>query len=176
MSFQTVQYIPNSRKAAIREMPVSQILAVAHEPKPWGNKFTNHWCLYLQTGTNSSIRVDMAPSVVVPGTVIVGGSKGILLISELDCLYSRHAQKVIEIPTQSGLRVSHIVDALVEAGRDKYEFDADGVGCRMWTTNSLTLIQQKSWGNSTQIQNALNAIGKTWPSGSALPLGRGAYY
>lgn len=176
MSLQTVQYVPPSRKSIILAKPVTEILAVAHQKDRWGNTFTNHWCIYLQTGSNSSVRLDMIPSHSIPSTALSGGSKGILVVSELNYEYSNTASKVVRIPSASGLRVSHIVDALVNARYDRYEFDRDGVGCRMWTTNILTLLQQRSWGITARFEVAKDAIGKLWPDGSALPLDRGAYY
>ncbi|KIX08968.1 uncharacterized protein Z518_00046 [Rhinocladiella mackenziei CBS 650.93] len=177
MPLQTVQYIPASRKDVIRQQQVTMIRAVAHERKPWDNsRSTNHWCLYLQTSPTSSVRVDMTPSYSYPSTRLPGGSKGNLIVSELPYVVTNHAKKIVQIRPMQGLRVHHIVDALIQAGRDKYEFDRDGVGCRMWTSNTLSLLQSNGYGNSGQIQEAQAAILKVWPDGTSLELDRGAYY
>jgi hypothetical protein len=147
MPLQTVQYIPPSRKDTIRQKQVSMIRAVGHERIPWNTRFTNHWCLYLETSPNTSVRLDMTPTYTYPSTVVTGGSKGTLIVSELNYVVSQHAKKIILIQPTQGLRVSHIVDALMLAGHDRYEFDSNGVGCRMWTSNALTLLQSKNYAN-----------------------------
>lgn len=157
-------------------MKVCNIIAVGDERQKWDERSTNHWCLYLQTSKNTSVRLDMAPSYNVPSTTIAGGSKGILVVRELDYLYSHSATKDILIRSQEGLYVGHIVDALVDAKRDRYEFNSEGVGCRRWTTDSLSLLQQRRWGNSAEFEDAKKAITKVWPDGSNLPLDPGAYY
>ncbi|KAF2462160.1 hypothetical protein BDY21DRAFT_360142 [Lineolata rhizophorae] len=176
MSFQTAQYIPSSRRDAIRALPVDYVHAVGHSRKPWGNRFTNHWCLYLQTGENSSVRIDMVPSYYVASTVIQGGSKGNLIISKLEYEYSSNATKVVTIQPPQGLCVSDVIDTLLAAGRDKYEFNGEGVGCRMWTADALNLLEKKGWGSSTNYEAAKQAIAKLWPDGTDLPLDHGAYY
>ncbi|EKV18748.1 hypothetical protein PDIG_07410 [Penicillium digitatum PHI26] len=62
-------------------------------------------------------------------------------------------------------------------GRHKYEFDANGVGCRFWTTNQINLLYQLRFvGNASQVAAAKAGILKLWPDQSPLPLDQGAYY
>lgn len=118
----------------------------------------------------------MTPSYTVPGTVLTTGSKGNMVVSELNYVVSTHAIKVIEIRPLQGLRVHHVIDALTHAGRNKYEFDKDGVGCRKWVNDTLILLHSKNYGNLEQIQEARAALHKLWPDGTPLELGSGAYY
>ncbi|RMZ85058.1 hypothetical protein DV738_g347, partial [Chaetothyriales sp. CBS 135597] len=178
MSFQTVQYVPPSRKDSIQQKEVIRIFAVAHEQQAWGqDKLTNHWCLYLQTSGDTSVCVDMSPSHTYPSTRLPGGSKGILVVSELaDTTIPKNATKVTEIQPLQELRVQHIIDALTEAGHDRYEFDHDGVGCRLWVSSTLALLQTNGYGDSGQIQEAQAAIRKLWPDETSLELDAGAFF
>jgi hypothetical protein len=48
-------------------------------------------------------------------------------------------------PNVEGLTVGEIVDLLGQSGRDKYEFTAEGVECRRWTTDTIALLAGRKW-------------------------------
>lgn len=121
-AFNPVRYVPARRQEVISALPVYQITAVAHEKISWGNRFTNHWCLYLQTSESASVSIDCQPSHSVPSTVTNGGSKGFLIVSELDEPFSRDATKVVTLAATADLTVGHVVQALMNSGRHRYEF------------------------------------------------------
>jgi hypothetical protein len=109
----------------------------------------------------------MSPSHTEPSTVLRGGSKGHFLVSVLEpSLPAQDAEKVVSVEPREGLCVADVVDALLEAGRHKYEFDADGVGCRSWVTGSLSLFQSLCLGSSEDFEEAKAAILKLWPDGT----------
>lgn len=118
----------------------------------------------------------MIPSHTVPSTAITGGSKCILVISELDCVYSNCATKTVSITPTEKLCVADIVNAILSASLEKYEFDSNGVGCRMWTISNLRLLQGHGWGVSSECGDAVGAITKLWRDGTDLPLDHGACY
>jgi hypothetical protein len=86
------------------------------------------------------------------------------------------SSKIMSIQPPEGPVVAYVIDVLLEAGRHKYEFTADGVGCRQWITDSLSLLQALGWGNSDSYDAAKEAIAKLWPDEIDLPLNPGAYY
>jgi hypothetical protein len=171
----TVSYIPASDRVAIRAKKIYAIFAVGHEKKPWLQTHTNHWCLYLQTSEATSVRIDMIPGYSAAGPNL-GGWKGIIVVSDLNYLYSNQSQSANTVRIIDGLYVSHILDAITEAGRDKYEFDRDGVGCRKWTTDILNLLTGKGWTTASDAEAAKANITKLWPDGTDLTLDAGAYY
>ncbi|KAJ5353812.1 hypothetical protein N7541_006376 [Penicillium brevicompactum] len=173
-TFEPVHFVPAIRRPQILKLPVQRILAVAHE-KIEGP--TNHWCIYLSTSDDTSIRVDCQPSHSVPSTVIRGGSKANLVISELSSATSPDAQTRFVIDVVPGVSVEKIMDVIADSGKHKYEFDEQGVGCRYWTTDLIDLIHEQGiTTNASQILDAKAGILTLWPDETPLPLDQGAYY
>lgn len=131
--YKPIQYVPANEKDGIRAKEVTNILAAAHErePEPYQGSLTNHWCLYLQNGQSGSVCIDNPPSGP-KGTVVPGGSKAVLLVSLLSSPVSTNAQHVNYIRTSTGLTAGHVIDLLLQQGREKHELTAEGVGCRKW--------------------------------------------
>ncbi|KAL4744329.1 uncharacterized protein BDW70DRAFT_145878 [Aspergillus foveolatus] len=172
-SFQPIHFIPKHRQAQILELPVQRIIAVAHGQ----NSGTNHWSLYLLTSDRSSVRIDCQPSYSVPSSVLSGGSKANLIISELPYAVSHDAQAQFVLNVSANLKVKSVYNLLIQNGRHKYEFDSNGVGCRFWTTNQLDLLQQNLLiTDAAQVAAAKGGILKLWPDQTPLALDRGAYY
>jgi hypothetical protein len=80
-------------------------------------------------------------------------------------------------PNVEGLTVDEIVDLLAQSGRDKYEFIAEGIGCRGWTTDNLALLTGRKWliGNK-EVLSATADVLKLWPDGAPLAIDDGVYY
>lgn len=169
-----VHFVPANREAAILDASVSRIFVVAHEAL--GS--TNHWSLYLQTSSDGSVHIDCQPSHSIPSTVLKGGSKANLIISELPTKvidFNTEAQFVVDV--EPGLSVRQVYDCIVENGRHKYEFDENGVGCRNWVTDQLDLFYQAELLiDDGQIAEAKAGILTQWPSQRFNPLDKGAYY
>ncbi|KAJ9250301.1 hypothetical protein DTO195F2_8176 [Paecilomyces variotii] len=172
-NFQPVNFVPKHRQAQLMELPVQYLIAVPHSKKAG----TNHWCLYLATSDESSVRIDCQPSYSVPSTILPGGSKAYVIISELSYILSSDAQAQFFLNTAPGLKVKHVYDLLIQNGRHKYKFDSNGVGCRFWTTDQINLLHQHQLITDTaQVTAAKNGVIKLWPDQTPLELDRGAYY
>ncbi|EEP78420.1 predicted protein [Uncinocarpus reesii 1704] len=173
MSFNPVHFVPASEKASMLALPVRSILAVGHRQKA----DTNHWCLYLSTPQNTSVRIDCQPSYSVPSTVLPGGSKANVVISRLNCPVSMEAEKSFDLAVKPNLTAADVYNTIIEHNRHKYEFDSEGVGCRCWTSGQLDfLLQQQILTNASEVAAVKEGILKLWPAGTPLALDQGAYY
>ncbi|KAJ5086545.1 hypothetical protein NUU61_007852 [Penicillium alfredii] len=173
VTFDPIHFIPASHQAQILDLPVTRILAVAHQNL--GD--TNHWCFYLSTSAIISVQLDCQPSHSIPGTVLEGGSKANLIMSKLDHVLPPDAETYFVLDVFSGVSVAHIYDTICEHGRHKYEFDSNGVGCRNWVMDQLELFSRTQLITSAaQVAEAKAGILKLWPDGTPNPLDKGAYY
>lgn len=172
-TFQPIRFVPANRQTVMMAYKVESIIAVPHK-KQGG---TNHWCFYLRTSPGRSVRFDCQPSYSVPSTVLSGGSKANLVISELTYEVSHDAQTRFYLKVRSELTVADFYNTLVQRNRHKYEFDSNGVGCRYWTNSQLDLLLQAGIVTESQeVAAAKDGILKLWPDGTSLPLDQGAYY
>lgn len=173
MAANLIHFIPASREAAILELPVSRLFAVAHEDL--GS--TNHWCFYLQTSRSSSVQLDCQPSHSIPGTILKGGSKANLIISELPYVVPPETEAAFPLDVQPGLLVGGVYARIVDNGIHKYEFNEFGVGCRKWVTDQLDFLYRAALViDQGQVANAKDGILKLWPKQTFNPLDCGAYY
>jgi len=168
-----VFYIPAGEKDKIYALPVVKISAVGHGLLENGG---NHWCFYLTVSADTSVRVDISPSYSIPGTTLKGGSKAFIVVSDLSYLLSTSAQKVCEFEIKDSLSVGDFLDVLVNAGRHKYEFNSLGQGCRKWTTDQITLFEERGVFKASEAAAAKDAILTEHPTGRRYPLVFGAYY
>ncbi|CAG8057719.1 unnamed protein product [Penicillium salamii] len=176
--FQPIHFVPAARQSQMSAMAVERIIAVPHEKITNENiGSTNHWYLYLATPSQTSIRVDCQPSHTVPSTVIRGGSKANLVVSESASETETDAQEKFHLDVAAGLTMGDILGAITRNGRHKYEFDENGVGCRFWTTDLIDLLYQHQIAtDATQVARAKAGILKLWPDQTPLALDQGAYY
>ena len=122
---------------------------------------SNHWCLYLVTGSHSSIRLDMAPG---PGKLA-----GVLeASSEPQRLVADEAIHVVSAEVQAGLTFSDFVDLVVAGGRHRYTFTDAAEGCRYWTTVVAQDLEDACYVPQGSAKNVLDAVSMYWahPSGS----------
>lgn len=174
IQFSPVKYVPSSNKDEIRALKVLSIFAVGHLPSA---KEENHWCLYLQYANKMSVRLDITPSYSEPSTAIEGGSKAFMVISKLPYLYSNNHAKVDQMSVKDNVTVGQIVDFLIAHGRHKYEFNSGGSGCRTWTHNQISLLQENNYITDAQeSETAKTDILFKYPSGVESPMIPGAYY
>lgn len=174
--FQAVHFVPARHEQQILDKPIRRVLAVPHEKEQIIN--TNHWCFYLSTSSTSSIRLDCQPSHTSTSTVLQGGSKANIVISELlDEEVSRDAQEKFVLDVAPGLTVGHFYTQIIQAGHHKYEFDSNGVGCRWWVSDQIDLFSKLGvFTLPSQVSEAKAGIVKLWPDLTPLPLDKGAYY
>ncbi|THC99696.1 hypothetical protein EYZ11_000857 [Aspergillus tanneri] len=138
-NFEPIHYVPAHHREQILKAPVIRIFTVPHTQS---EGTANHWCFYLLTPSGTSIAVDCQPSHRIPSTVLHGGSKGFLIISELSYTLPPDAQKAFPLDVISGLTVAGVLHKLIDHGRHQYEFDVHGVGCRYWVTSQIDLMCQ----------------------------------
>ncbi|KKK15930.1 hypothetical protein AOCH_000647 [Aspergillus ochraceoroseus] len=173
LSSLAIHFVPASRQTQILAMPVKRMLIVPHQQAAG----TDHWCIYLSTSPISSVCVDCTPSYTVPSSVLQGGSKANIIISELPHETSPDAQTAFVLDVAPGLSVGQAIGEVTQNGRHKYEFDANGVGCRWWITDMINLFYQlQVVGNASQVAEAKAGLLKLWPDQTPHPLDQGAYY
>ncbi|GJC97632.1 hypothetical protein ColKHC_06458 [Colletotrichum higginsianum] len=141
--FEPVQYIPKRDQDDIRGFAVLETSAVAHEPLDNGG---NHWTFYLTVAPNPLdtedrrlVQLDSTPS----GTPSGGGgsgSKANIVISLLEDREFSRAQCICRLKTRDSLTVGDFVDAITDHGREKYDFDDRGRGCKKWTADQMDLL------------------------------------
>jgi hypothetical protein len=172
-----IKYVPSNRRQQILALQIGSISVAGHNKTGSGHTFVNHWCLYLHISLNKSIRIDCQPSHSMPSTVMPGGSKAFVIVSELPYALSRDVIKPVKLTVRPGLTVQNVIDLLTSNGRHKYEFNKQGVGCRYWTTDQVNLLEQRQFAvDHAQCEAARQAILKLWPDETHLVLDAGAYY
>lgn len=93
------------------------------------------------------------------GTCIRGGIKMNLAVSLLKYIVSRQAQHITTIQAVVGATVADFIDAIEAAGRDRYEFDKDGQGCRRWTSDQIPLfLEMGLLANAADAAQASHAV------------------
>lgn len=177
-AFKAIHFIPKGRESRIRQIPIGEVYAVAHALLTTGG---NHWCFYFSIGNAAkSVRIDPTPSGI-PGSVMPGGQKANIVVSELGYLFSRQAQHTCRLSIRPGATVGDFMDAIVQYGREKYEFDHDGRGCRYWTSTQIDLFLQLGLiRNQAEADRAkddiLTEFAQMKPTGRRYPLTVGQYY
>ncbi|WQF82710.1 hypothetical protein CDEST_07724 [Colletotrichum destructivum] len=141
--FEPVQYIPKRDRDETRGFAVLETSAVAHEPL---NNGGNHWTFYLTVAPNPLdledrrlVQLDSTPS----GTPSGGGgsgSKANIVISLLEDREFSRAQCICRLKTRDSLTIGDVVDAITDHGREKYDFDDRGRGCKKWTADQMDLF------------------------------------
>ncbi|KAK2752449.1 hypothetical protein FQN54_008111 [Arachnomyces sp. PD_36] len=175
--FTPIHYIPPSQKPQILSSPLLSLQAIAHTSPPT-NPTTNHWSLYVTT-PSSLINIDCLPSYTYPSPNLRGGSKANLIISALSAL-PEDAIKIYTlcVAENRNLTVGDVLDVIVRNGREKYEFNEMGTGCRMWVRDQLRLLLEEGvLVDKDEVEGVVEgAILRLWPSGEGLEIDEGGYY
>ena len=162
---------------------------------------TNHWSFYAiptnNDGTTTSdsstpssssaierppiIHIDCQPSHSEPSTVLRGGSKANLIISVLD----NNTTKIETVDPRTWphlipllvngekITVGDLVELLVKDGRERYEFDEIGVGCRFWVLGVVDLLQNSGILSANDRKLARDEGERLWPGDEVSPIDRG---
>ncbi|KAM0233524.1 hypothetical protein ACHAP5_010399 [Fusarium lateritium] len=179
--FKPMIFVPAKQEADIRRMPVRRISAVAQdviEDAQGGN----HWCFYLSTGSEQSVLIDPTPSGTEEGPNIPGGSKACIVVSRRGCdASSAEVQRVDELSVGSSLTAGHFLDVIVSAGREKYEFEASGRGCRSWVKDQLQLFLSLGLiTNAIEVEATIADLNCEFRDGNVtnteIPSNKGMYY
>ena len=138
-AFKAIHFIPRGSENDIRKTPARELYAVAHGLLTPGGG--NHWCFYISISDDSSVRIDATPSGT-PGSVMPMGQKANVVVSELAELFPQEAQHTCRLGIRPGATIGDFLDAIIQYGREKYDFDHDGRGCRYWTSTQIDLFLQ----------------------------------
>ena len=87
---------------------------------------TNHWTIFLQLGSNRSVKVDM-----IPGDGDDGLLGFIVLESKKYDMTNKRIKSLTFIPPCT-LLVKDVLALITEKGRDRYTFTEEEEGCRFW--------------------------------------------
>ncbi|KZO90239.1 hypothetical protein CALVIDRAFT_410407 [Calocera viscosa TUFC12733] len=99
---------------------VTAIYAVASPP----TNDVNHWRLFFCDASSTSVIFDMTPGQ--------NGTDGVVLINKVAYRISNNIVAQVTL-TPNGLRsAAEYLQLIVDKGRDRYRFTADGEGCRAW--------------------------------------------
>lgn len=174
----TVQYFPKSQKDTLLPKTVLEIIEIAHKknPKPGQKGTTNHWAFYLVVSPKQSVRVDCTPSGL-SGTSGKGTMKATIVISGLEytCSTNTEAASKTSLKPAKKITVKNVVDLITSKGLDKYDFNAQGTGCRFWNTRVLDEMAKAGMAAPADVAKAKASILKLWPTGTALPLDQGVF-
>ena len=177
LPFCPIQYIPASESDTIPQWPVRTVNVTAHVLLPNGG---NHWCFYLEVDNRISVWIDPSPTGP-PGTVIQGGTKANIIVSRLEDPISEQAQHTSTLNVAPESTVGNFLNVIINAGRERYEFDQLGRGCRKWVTDQIDLFLQHGLiQNAVEANAAKDAIltefDNRCPTGRRYPLVDGEYY
>ncbi|BCS27980.1 uncharacterized protein APUU_61028S [Aspergillus puulaauensis] len=175
--FKPIHFVPEDREEHILSLPIQRIIAAPHRQ----DASTNHWCLYLVVSPTTSIQLNCLPSYSVPSDILSGGSKAYLILSELDYLVPDDIEATfnLDVPADilTEVTVDDIMNVLIDNDRQKYEFDCNGAGCRLWVTEQVEMLYDAEYVvNDTQVEAVKAALLKLWPEQTPLELDKGAYY
>ncbi|TBU26204.1 hypothetical protein BD311DRAFT_456859 [Dichomitus squalens] len=158
-------------------LPVSRIHFAAHEnSEDTGSDNmppTNHWSMYLETGPNSSVHVD-----VVPGEV---GRPGMVMLETKGYITTNHASRVETAANSTGMTVSDILSLIIAKNRDRYIFARVGEGCRFWLATLAVDFTEAGIISSADATRIRKSLAMYWPSKAHLsaeqrPMSEGRFY
>jgi len=98
----------------------------------------NHWGIYLQTGDEESIRINMNP-----GELLGAPSPGHGYRGQIEIVYEAttgHREGDVTIPANPGHPVTHFIDAIIDASNHEYDFTTEGRGCTGWILDQYHLF------------------------------------
>ncbi|KAK7757133.1 hypothetical protein SLS62_000680 [Diatrype stigma] len=178
-AFKAIHFVPRGCEDGIRRETASEAYAVAHEllPAPGGN----HWCFYIGLSNKRFVQIDATPSGIA-GSIMPGGQKAYVVVSELTDLFSQEqVQYVCKLSTRRDVTVGDFLDAITQHGREKYEFSDAARGCRYWTMTQIDLFLQLGLiSDRAEAEQAKDDILVEYddrkPTGNRLPLTVGQYY
>ncbi|KIW36727.1 uncharacterized protein PV06_11023 [Exophiala oligosperma] len=122
-------------------------------------KYTNHWAFFLQISPSQSLHVNPGPAPMT--------NKLRLEVTLKQYTVTDHGLFYVTLNPIQGLTVKDILNLIRTNGLDKYTFDADGNGCRYWTLQFATRLEQAGKAaNSTEAVRVAERLAKTWTAGA----------
>lgn len=122
-------------------------------------KYTNHWTISLQVTSSQSLLVSLNPAPITNKLRLEVTLKQYPVTTH--CLFS------VNLDPVQGLTVKDVLNLIRTNGLDRYTFDADGNGCRYWTLQFTTRLDQAGKvANSPEVVRLAERLGKTWTTGA----------
>jgi hypothetical protein len=169
--YEPVRY--ESDETAIRAQIVTQVHFVAQTVLQSGG---NHWGIYLQTGHNGSVRLNMDPSTVLGAQAPDHGYRGQLKVRYRDHAVTRNQEKMVTIPANPGHSVAQFIDVIINEGNHLYDFTTRGRGCTGWILDQFNLFEHHNLIPGGH--NLAEVISQQWERGHAVKhigVTRGSY-
>jgi len=138
---------------------------------PQGNVQANHWVAFLELDGQVSVKVDMTPGS--------DGSTGVAMFSYRT--YRSTMQAVVDLvyETRNNPTVQTILNLVTEKRLDKYRFNADGEGCRLWIYKFIKSLEDAGYLDAGTAGTVWNYLSYFWRSSTdrvAKAIAQGAFY
>jgi hypothetical protein len=137
-----------------------------------GQPPTNHWAIFLSTGPNTSVRLEMAPAEP--------GEPGMVIVESMTCALSSAITHSVTMAPSEPITVAHVLDTITSNHRDEYVFAPIGEGCRFWMFTLADDLDIAGIIPSAAAQKVRFAVTKYWayPAGSGCvnrPMAKGSF-
>ncbi|EJF64981.1 hypothetical protein DICSQDRAFT_144699 [Dichomitus squalens LYAD-421 SS1] len=122
---------------------------------------TNHWSMFLETSSTSSVRVE-----VVPGCA---GSPGMVVLETKGYATTERASRTETAVSSPGMTVSNILSVIISKKRDRYIFHPVGEGCCFWLATLAVDLADAGVISSADAARIRNSLAMYWPFNNRLP-------
>ena len=160
--YNPVHYVSSERQVRGADQIVHQVHFVAHTVLASGG---NHWTLYIQTGPQRSILINMDPGDLLGAPSPGHGYRGRMDVTLRNYAVTQNYQHIVSIPATAGHIVAEFIDAIIAAGNDEYDFTTEGRGCTGWMLDQYRLFVQQ--GLLQPGYNLESALTQAWVEGQA---------
>jgi hypothetical protein len=123
-------------------------------------RLTNHWTVFLKTGKESSIRMDMSPDMSLDGVIRVWSK---------DYAATGQGIKVVSAPINGEhVTLNNIADVIVALDRHLFRFTETIEGCRHWMMVLAEDLEQADFVPKGTAKEVAQAVSMYWrdPEGS----------
>lgn len=153
-----ILWTPSHIQRRCENTVVQRIHVVCYEPTYVDDpptKCTNHWVFFLQTAAEQSLRVNPKPAAIT--------NKLQLEIMFTQDLPTKEALFVRTLAPVQPLTVKTVLHLIKVHSYDKYQFNADGNGCRYWMGQFLPILRQAGKvANPDEVTRLSEQLAKTW--------------
>ncbi|KAK1768089.1 hypothetical protein QBC33DRAFT_569131 [Phialemonium atrogriseum] len=155
-----LNYIPPCAEPDIRSPNriVSAGHFIAHSVLQSGG---NHWQIYLQTGKDESVCLELVPGAF-PGQEGFLGRFDIVLHGYG---LTRNTHKTVSISAVPGRSVADFLDAIIANDNHRYEFTQDGRGCTGWVLDQFHLFMRAGLLPPGREHDLEEAVNTAWEDG-----------
>ncbi|RMZ82457.1 hypothetical protein DV736_g6638, partial [Chaetothyriales sp. CBS 134916] len=148
------QFQQSYENAVVRE--IFFVCYPPHDIDDPPTKYTNHWTFFLQISPSQSLLINPSPAPMT--------NKLRLEVTLKQYTVTDHGLFYVTLNPVQGLTVKDVLNIIRTKGLDKYTFDADGNGCRYWTTQ-FTMHLGQAGKVATSLEGLAERLGKTWTTG-----------